>query len=400
MSISGRIQTRLLFTMAKFINIPIPETYSGAGAREKAGAWCAARGMKEALIITDKTVMELGIADLMLKSLNEEGIGYTIYDGVLPNPTVGLAEEAVRIGRARQVDVVIAVGGGSPIDCAKLVAAALPSRRKVKSLVGFSRVWKTPLPLVAIPTTAGTGSEVTVGAVISDDVTHVKSIMLSPKIVPGLAILDGETMVKLPPRWTAMTAFDALTHAVEAYIGRYFNAGAGEQARDAVALINKYLERAFADGNDLEARDALAQASYKAGMAMNKCSVGYAHAFGHRLTGFYDLPHGLAVGMFLPHVLEFDIPVAEKRLARLAVACGLGSDSESVSVLARKFVDRIFELYKNIELPETCDNLKRSDYPLIIREAFREANATYAVPKYMNRGEAASLLDKINPDIS
>lgn len=395
MSVLARIQTGLMFAAAKFIKVPVPETYTGAGSRARIGAWCRSRGRKMALVITDKPLMKLGIVKKILDSLDKEGIRYAVFDGVQPNPTMSITREAVALGKSKGADVVIAVGGGSAIDCAKLVAATLTSGKKPEKLLGMFKVWRKPLPLAAVPTTAGTGSEVSVGAVISDDSTHRKGIMISPFIVPRLAVLDSETMTGLPPHLTAATAFDALTHAVEAYIGRHFDAEAERDAREAVTLINTHLMAAFKKGKDLAARDALALAAYKAGLAFNKCSLGYCHAFGHQLTGYYDVPHGVAVGMFLPHILKFNLDAVEGKLARLAVACGLGAESEAGGELARKFVRRILDLQAAVKLPSKCDGLRRSDYARITKGAFREANATYAVPKYMSRGEAASLLDKI-----
>ncbi len=395
MSLIARIRIGALFMIGRMLTVRVPETITGAGSREKVGAWCKAHGYQRALVIMDQVVKDLGIADKLLQSLERDGVAFVVYDGVRPNPTVGMAKAAAKLGRENQVDIVIAIGGGSPIDCGKLAAAAMTSKKPIEKLVGILKVRQEPLPIIAVPTTAGTGSEVTVGAVISDDVTHSKTIMVSPAIVPVLAVLDGETMIDLPPQWTAATAFDALTHAVEGYISTQKDAEAGKNATEAVILINKYLVRAFENGADVEARDALSLAAYKAGLAMNKCSVGYAHAFGHRLTGFYDMPHGTAVGLFLPHVLEFNRKAAQKDLAELAVACGLGIPEENQADLADRFIRRVFELYRAVELPEKCDRLKQSDYAAIIKEAFKETYATFPVPRYLTKQEAATLLDKV-----
>ncbi len=226
MSVLARIQTGALFTVAKFLKLRVPETIAGAGSRAKVGAWCAEHGYANALVVTDASVIRLKIADKLFASLRKADVAYAIYDRVLPSPTVGMATQAAALGKSTGAQVVVAIGGGSVIDCAKLAAAAMTSSRKPKSPVGTLMVWRDPLPIVAIPTTAGTGSEVSVGAVISDDVTHKKSIMIAPRIVPVLAVLDGETMQGLPPQWTAGTVFDALTHACEAYISRHYDAGA------------------------------------------------------------------------------------------------------------------------------------------------------------------------------
>lgn len=397
MSLTARVRVGILFRIAKMLKVRVPETIIGSGSREKIGAWCKTRGYRRALVMMDRTVRDLGIAEPVLKSLEREGIECFIYDGVLPNPTLGMAEEAALLGRKNRVEVIVAIGGGSPIDCAKLTAAAITSRKPIEKLVGIFKVDREPLPIIAVPTTAGTGSEVSMGAVISNDATHRKTIMISPLIVPVLAVLDGETMRNLPPFWTASTAFDALTHAIEARTAAKYDAEAAQNACQAVSLIDRYLVRAFENGGDLEARDALSLASYKAGLAMNRCAVGYAHSFGHRLTGFYDVPHGLAVGMFLPHVLEFNRKASQKALAELSVACGLGTFKDKPQVLADRFIERVFELYRQVGLPEKCDKLKRSDYRAIIREAFKETDSTFAVPRYLSKKEAASLLDKVLP---
>jgi len=397
MGLLTRIKMSMLLTGGELMKVPIPETFIGAGSRSRIGAWCKGNGYRRAIIIMDKGVKDLGIADKILDSLKKAEVTYCIYDNVLPNPTVNMSKEAATMGKNNNVDIVIAVGGGSPIDCAKLTSAAITSKKPINNLLGMMKVRQMPLPLIAVPTTAGTGSEVSMGAVISDDVTHMKSIMASPKIVPKLAVLDGETMIGLPKQLTAGTGFDALTHAVEAYIGFHYNADAKRNAAEAIAAINKYLKRAYDNGSDIEARDALALASYKAGLAMNKCLLGYAHAFGHRLTGFYDLPHGMAVGMFLPHVIQYNKKAAEKELAELAVVCGLGKASDPKDILAEKFEKSIFKLYDQMKLPRKCDKLKKSDYDQIIKEAFKETNSTHGVPKYMTKKEAAGLLDKILP---
>ena len=397
MSLQAKVRVGLLFATGKMLKIPVPETITGGGSREKVGPWCKKHGFERALVIMDQMVKKLGIADKMLDSLEQEGISFVIYDEVQPNPTVGMGKEAAQLGRSNHVEVVIAFGGGSPIDCAKLTAAAITNKKPVEKLVGMFKVKQNPLPIIAVPTTAGTGSEVSAAAVISDDVTHKKNLMITPSVVPVLAVLDGETMVGLPPLWTAATGFDALTHAVEARISTQNDAGGGKHADQAVSLINKYLIRAFENGEDLEARNALSLASYKAGLAMNKCGLGYAHAFGHRLTGFYDVPHGMAVGMFLPHVLEVNRKAAQKELAELSIACELGNRNEDTGALAGRFIQRVFDLYRDVELPEKCDELTRSDYKAIIGEAFKETNATFPVPRYLSKKEAAILLDKLLP---
>lgn len=387
----------MFFIAKRLLQIRVPETMTGAGTRASVGSWCRSRGLRNALVVTDTSILKLGIADKLLKSLKSANIESVIFDQVLPNLTLGMGASAAQVGKASQVDVVIALGGGSVIDCAKLASAAITNPGNPRKLLGKLKVKIDPLPIVAIPTTAGTGSEVTVGSVITDDQSHTKIIMVSPKIVPSLVILDAETMLGLPPAWTAGTAFDALTHACEAYISRIRDADGKTNAAEVVALIMKYLPVAVKDRSNIEARSALSQAAYKAGLAVNKCSLGYSHAIGNRLTDHYDVPHSVAVGMMLPHVLEYNLGVAEKRIADLAIRCGLGKPADGINVLAARFIQAVRDLAKEVNLPTQCEKLNFADYQAMITQAFQVANATYPVPRYMTRAEAAAMLDKVAP---
>lgn len=391
------IRVKLLFAIAEILKLPFTEILEGDGACEKIGDFCKENRYKNALVITDKDILKLGIPDNMLDSLERSGIQYSIYDGVLPNPTISMSKEASILGKKNKVDVIIGFGGGSSIDCAKLTAASITNNKSIEKLIGILKVRKQPLPIIAVPTTAGTGSEISVGAVISDDASHRKDLMITPKIVPRLAVLDGRTMLGLPPRLTAVTGFDALTHAVEAYIGWHENEEGKSYAKKAVVAIYNNLKRAFENGSDIEARNALSLASYHAGKAMNKCGLGYAHAFGHRLTEFYDLPHGLAVGMTLPHVLHISRKEAQKPLRDLSIACEIGNSSEPAAQLAEKFINWVFDLYRECNLPINLDKLNQADYPLIIKEAFKEAHNTYPVPKYFTINDACELLGRLKP---
>lgn len=397
MKLLSTIRVKLLYIVSDHLRLPPTETLEGDGACEKIGDYCKKKGYTHALVVTDKEIMKLGVPCNMLTSLKQAGIAYTIYDGVLPNPTLRMSQEASMMGKKNKADIIIAFGGGSSIDCAKLTAATITNTKPIKKLIGILKVRKEPVPIIAVPTTAGTGSEISVGAVISDDATHKKSLMISPKIVPALAVLDGRTMVGLPPYLTAITGFDALTHAVEAFIGRHRHQEGKAHAKQAVVGIYRHLKRAFDTGSDIEARSALSLASYHAGKAMNKCGLGYAHAFGHRLTEFYDLPHGLAVGMVLPHVLDMSRKESQKSLSELAIACKLGDASEPERHLAEKFISWVSGLYRECGLPQKVDKLSRSDYHLIIKEAFQEADATYPVPRYFTKNDAYDLLDRLSP---
>ncbi|ADL53858.1 iron-containing alcohol dehydrogenase [Clostridium cellulovorans] len=391
----SKIRTSLFLNLAELINMPLPETITGTGARGKVGEWCKSKGYNNALIIASKSIIKYGVIDKLIESLDKEGIKYVIYDGVTPNPTFKSSQEAVDLGKKNNVDMVIVIGGGSPLDCSKLTAAALTNDKPIRKLAGMMKVGRKPLPIIAIPTTAGTGSEVTAAAVISDENTHVKHMMVSQKIVPELAVLDPETMVSLPKHVTAETTFDALDHAIEAYISTHKNEEAKKLAEEAIVLINDNLKKVYDNGDDLEGREALAIASYKAGASFNKCSLGYAHGFGHRFTELYDHSHGATLAMILPNLLDFNRKVSEYELATLAVLCGLGTKQEEPSILADKFIKRIYQLRDDVNLPTRCEGLKKADYDKIITTAFKESHRSYPVPRYMTKLDAIEFLNKL-----
>jgi alcohol dehydrogenase class IV len=268
-----------------------------------------------------------------------------------------------------------------------------------QKLIGMLKVSKPMLPLFAIPTTAGTGSEVTVAAVVTDPVKHSKSAVIDPKLVPLAVALDPALMKGMPKPITAATGMDALTHAIEAHINRWPHAETPLHCKSAVRMIFANLPRAYANGEDLEARETMALASFYAGLAFTKAYVGYVHAFSHKVGGMYGVPHGLANAIILPYVLDYvkDAPLAEQRLAELAVAIGAGAAADAQSVLARRFVERVRELNRTVGIPEKLAALKPGDVTGIARAAMIEAHRDYPVPKNMALGEAESLLQRLLP---
>ena len=280
------------------------------------------------------------------------------------------------------------------IDAAKVIGAMVVSGKSPAQLVGMLKVGKPMLPLFAVPTTAGTGSEVTVAAVVTDPVAHAKAAVIDPKLVPAAAALDPALTTGMPKPITAATGMDALTHAVEAYMNRWPHAETGFHAVSAVRMIFANLPRACEDGGNLEAREAMLVASFYAGLAFTKAYVGYVHAFSHKVGGMYGVPHGLGNAILLPYVLDFikDAPLAEQRLAELAVAIGAGKEGEPRAALAQRFVERVRELNRAVGIPEKLAALKAEDIPAVARAAMIEAHRDYPVPKNMSLGDAEALL--------
>ena len=347
------------------------------------------------LIVTDKMLLKIGLLDKIKSRLEERGVEFAIFDGVEPDPTFDQIEAGVKVLKKNHSQAVLAVGGGSSIDCAKVICARATNKKSVQKLAGMFKVFKAPLPLFAVPTTAGTGSEVTFAAVVSDPVTHKKYSILDPKLVPTMAALDGALMTGLPPHITSATGMDALTHAVEAYISRNALPDTDCHALAATRLIMENLPVAVKQGGDVAARQNMAQASYYAGLAFTKAGVGYVHAIAHNFGAYYHTPHGLANAIVLPYVLDYSKDEVIDRLAKLAEVSNLKTANETNRALAQKFIDHIRQLAASFDIPTVLKDLKSADIPGITKSALKEAHFTYAVPKYMDQACCETLVRKM-----
>jgi alcohol dehydrogenase class IV len=382
--------TGLSGTLLKLLPDRVPVTFVG---REAAGELCEAiaqSGVGKVLLVSDAVLVELGLVNRITTALDAAGLSYSIYAGVEPDPTTEQVEAGLAQLTREGCDAVLALGGGSPMDAAKVIAAAAANGGDVGKLEGMFKVRRPPLPLFAIPTTAGTGSEGTVAAVVSDPESHVKKFFLDPKLLPTMAALDPTLMTGLPPHITAATGMDALTHAVESFIARTANAQTEAWAKTAVRLIFANLPTAYANGESLPARKAMALASFYAGLAFTRTSVGYVHAIAHTFGAFYRTPHGLANAIALPRVLEFSLVSAAPRLAQLADLLELEGADETAK--ARAFVAALRELMEEVGIPPTLDALRVEDIPGIARQAVAEAHLNYPVPRYMSQTECEGLL--------
>lgn len=377
------------------VSKPSPVTYIGAGKVKKVGEILEMYSIKNLLVITDRPLMTLGLLTKMLDQIKEKDIGVVIYDGVVPDPSFAIVDSALSLCRESNCDGVLAFGGGSVIDTAKVVAAAATNTRKPRQMEGLFKVKNFPLPFFAVPTTAGTGSEATVAAVISDSDTHRKTQVLDPKIVPMVAILDPEVTIGLPKNTTAFTAMDALTHALEAYVASYATAETDRFCEAAIKLIYKNLLNVYSKPDDIEGREALLVASFYAGMAFTRTYVGYVHAFAHNIGAKYGVPHGLANAVVLPHVMEFYKEVSQARFAHLHDIVGLGSKTDSERVKAERFVKSIFDMNTALAVPDRLEKFNQAAIKEIRIAAFKEAHGTYPVPKYLSRQKADILLSRV-----
>ena len=382
-----KLKHKSFISFAGFIMKFAPGTsymlFAGEGSSRQLCHHIGRSGLKKILVVTDKPLVELGIVERATAALAETGVARVTYDGVLPDPTYQIVAEGKALYEREQCDGILAIGGGSSIDAAKVMGLAVTHEGDPQDYVGFGKV-KDPLPpLYVIPTTSGTGSEATSGAVISDNVSHEKGVISGGPMQPVATCLDPGLMTGMPPHITAATGMDALTHAVEAYIGVWDRGDCQECAAAAVKLIFSSLENAYNRGDDIDARDAMAHAAYLAGQAINQVNVGNVHAIAHQLGGLYGVPHGLANSMVMPHVLDKSREAAATRLAELAKLIGRET--------AEEFIAAVRDLNTAVGIPEKLDKLQPSDYPAIIARATAEADG-YPVPTMLSDGDVEDIL--------
>ena len=392
-----RILMALLKLIIVFIPAPKPTIYSGSGSARTMCATIGHFGANRLLIVTDEMLVKLGVINGVTEELDSLGIEYEIFAEIVPDPNYDIVEKGVRVGIEKKSDGVLAIGGGSSLDAAKVIAARLTNSKPISKLTGILKVKEPCLPLFVVPTTAGTGSETTIAAVVSDPVTNQKTPVIDPKLVPIAAALDPSLMLGLPPAITAATGMDALTHAVESYLSMHAVPETDNYALAAVKMIMKNLPVCYENGKDEQAREAMALASFYAGAAFTKANLGYVHAVAHQFGAFYHTPHGLANAIVLPYILEYSLPSSKERLAELAVAIGLGSSGDNSQELAQKFVDAIKQLNESIGIPTTLEALKEEDIPRIARGALKEAHYLYPVPRYMDVAQCEEIVRKMLP---
>lgn len=344
------------------------------------------------IIVTDKGIRKAGLLDNLLEELELHQINYTIYDDTVPNPTIANVEAAKDLYLANNCTAIIGFGGGSSMDCAKICAARIAKpHQSIKNMRGILKIHKKLPLLIAVPTTAGTGSETTVTAVITDSETHHKYPINDFCLIPDYAVLDAQVTMGLPPHLTATTGMDSLTHAVEAYIGGTTTHYTRKMAEEAVTIISKYLKCAYDNGNNQEARENMLRASFCAGIAFTRSYVGYVHGIAHSLGGQYGTPHGLANAVILPHMLGHYGQSCNKRLGTLAIKTGIANSQDSTTLAALKFISWIKEMNRSMNIPKFIDNIREEDIPTMAKHAAEESNPLYPVPKLMNAKELENM---------
>ena len=367
----------------------------GADCLKDAGDQVGELGFKKALIVTDKVLGQIGIVKKVTDVLDNKNIEYAIYDETKPNPTVKNVNDGLALLKEKECDFVISLGGGSAHDCAKGIALLATNGGEIKDYEGVDKSKKPQLPMVGINTTAGTGSEMTLFAIITDEERHIKMALVDKHLTPIIAVNDPMLMLAMPKSLTAATGMDALTHAIEAYVPTSATPITDACAEKAIELISNYLVNAVENGQDVEARDMMAYAEYLAGMAFNNASLGYVHAMAHQLGGFYNLPHGVCNAILLPHVQEYNKSTSASRLAKIAKIMGGNIEGLTDEQGADLCIDMIKSLSQTIGIPEGLGVLvvKESDFETLATNALNDA-CSLTNPRKGNLEEVIAIFKK------
>ncbi|PAF32969.1 iron-containing alcohol dehydrogenase [Paenibacillus sp. 7516] len=373
-----------------------PVNLMGRGCLQEAGKMIQDMDIRKALVVSDRQLISSGVAEQVLSILRKSGLDYVVYDEVQPNPTCHNVHEGLKVYQEHECDAIISIGGGSPQDAAKAIGIVATNGGHIRDYEGLHQSHHKSVPLVAINTTAGTSSEVTINYVITDEERKVKMVMVDRNSLVSLSVNDPELMLSKPASLTAATGMDALTHAVEAMVTPGGFTVTSATAAAAVELIFEYLPRAVRDGSDLEAREHMTYACFLGGMAFNNAGLGYVHAMAHQLGGVYDLPHGVCNAMLLPHVEEMNAKHVPGKFRHIAKAIGMNVKDRSDEECSMFVIDAIRQLSREVGIPERLSELGVTDpdLELLADNAMKDACAP-GNPYQPSREEVMELFRKI-----
>ncbi len=393
----ARCYQKAMWVAEHFLDFSEPKVVQGSDSLVAIPDILIKNKKKGCLIVTDNTIYSLGLTKPLEKALNEKNVPYAIYHEVVPNPTIQNVQDGLKIYKAKGLDAVVAIGGGSSMDCAKMIATCSTNPKKpISKMKGVLHVTHKPDMIIAVPTTAGTGSETTVAAVILDPVTHDKYAVNDPKLIPDYAILEPKLLIGLPGKVTSTVGVDALCHALEAYIGGENTKKTKKYGLEAIKGIHDYLYKAYVNPENLEYRTQTQIAAYKAGVAFTRAYVGYVHSMAHAMGAIYNAPHGLAISIVLPYVLEAYGKKAYKKLAQVCDYCEIADPSLSTEEKAKAVIEWIKDLEKKMQIPNTIKGIADpKDFPVMADHAVKEANPLYPVPKIFTKAEIIKIYEKM-----
>ena len=391
-----RVYQKTLFIAQTLMNFPIPETMEGEGALKKIPDYLKAKNKRKPLLVADPFLVKSGAISLLTKPLEEAAVSFALFDEVVPNPPFPSVEKAYSLYESEGCDCLIAIGGGSSLDTAKAVGAkATDPKKTLDHFKGILKVRRKIPLLIAIPTTAGTGSEATLAAVVVNPKTKDKFSINDPHLIPSLAVLDPGLLCSLPQKLIASTGMDALTHAIESYIGCSRTKLTKSSALEAISLIRDHLYAFYRDPTDAKEASSMQKAAFLAGVSFTRGYVGYVHALAHALGGYYNLPHGYANAVLLPHVLSAYGKKAERKLADIAATLNL-TQAKGRSQQAQDLIAWIKSLNASMGIPEGFSGvIQEKDLPLLSAHACKEGNPLYPVPKEMGRKQLMKILEEV-----
>lgn len=373
-------------------------SYFGPGARKELPNVINRFGYKKALVVTDKGLMKFGVAKMVLDELDAAGIAYDIFDDVKPNPTVTNVKEGIGACKTAEADFIIAIGGGSAMDTAKGIGIVCNNHEfsDIVSLEGVADTKKKSLPIIALPTTAGTAAETTINYVIVDEENQKKMVCVDPNDIPAVAIVDAELMYSLPKGLTASTGMDAMTHAIEGYITKAAWEMSDMFEIKAIEMIHKYLPIAVNEPENPEGRNGMAVAQYIAGMAFSNVGLGVDHGMAHPMSALHDVPHGVACAILLPAVMRFNAPAAKEKYVEIAKACGVYKDGMTVDQAVEAACEEIANLSRIVGIPAHLSELgiKEEDIPALAEQAINDV-CTPGNPREVTKDDIIALYKSI-----
>lgn len=373
-------------------------SYFGPGARKELPGVVARLGFKKALVVTDKGLMQLGVAKMVLDVMDEAGIAYEIFDEVKPNPTVTNVKMGIEACKKAGADFIVAIGGGSSMDTAKGIGIVVnnPEFSDIVSLEGVADTKKKSLPIIALPTTAGTAAETTINYVIIDESRQAKMVCVDPNDIPCVAIIDAELMYSLPKGLTAATGMDAMTHAIEGLITKAAWELSDMFEVKAIEMIYKYLPMAVDEPKNPVGRDGMAVAQYVAGMAFSNVGLGVDHGMAHPLSALFDVPHGVACAMLLPTVMRFNMPAAKEKYVDIAKACGVYQAGMTTDEAADAACKAIEELSARVGTNKRLTDLgiSEKDIDALADQAIKDV-CTPGNPREVTRDDIVALYKQI-----
>lgn len=393
-----RIEQFFVVNYIKLLKVKTPKVYKGKNAHFELIKEIKKNKNNNIMVITGPTIAKLNLIGPILESLNNNNINYHLFSDIESDPSIETIEKGFNFYNENKCDAIFAIGGGSILDASKVIGARVsdPSRSvfKLKKLIGGIR--KFNVPFYVMPTTSGTGSENTLYALITNKDTNQKYPLFSNKYIPDFVGLDPFLTVNLPKSITVYTGMDALTHAIESYVSTFSKHFKDDKKEglEASKMIIDNLEKVYNEPTNLKYRENMAIASYKAGLSFRRISVGYVHNFAHRMGELYHIPHGLAIAIILPYILEFMLPNASKALSELAINAKLGSKDEDEIVLANKLINKIKEMNKTFNIPNNIKEINEKDYKVLVKRILKEGNLC-GNPKLMSKQDCINMLNKI-----